>query len=136
VRPDSKTLTHDARAQLLDILSSAPAELGWSVRVIACVHPFPLRPALTAACSPQAISAGMLRRPPVNLNVQSQAATVALIRAVLAAGLALSEVYVDALGPSVPYQAYLSKLFPGIAFTVRPVHEDRGERLMKEVGDA
>jgi ribonuclease H2 subunit A len=60
----------------------------------------------------------MLRRPPVNLNQQSQQATVLLIREVLKAGLDLKEVYVDALGPSVPYQAYLSKLFPGIAFTV------------------
>lgn len=34
----------------------------------------------------------MLRRPPVNLNVQSQNATVLLIREVLAAGLDVTEV--------------------------------------------
>ncbi|KAG6879875.1 hypothetical protein C0992_010228 [Termitomyces sp. T32_za158] len=99
---DSKTLTPDVRTDLLATLSSDPANLAWSVRVI----------------SPHAISNGMLRRPPVNLNVQSQAATVLLIRDVLAAGIQLSEVYVDALGPTTTYQAYLSALFPGIEFTV------------------
>lgn len=42
--------------------------------------------------SPQAISAGMLRIPPTNLNKQSQDATVLLIRDVLQRGLQLSEV--------------------------------------------
>ena len=31
-----------------------------------------------------------------------------------------SKVYVDALGPSVPYQAYLSSLFPTLSITVKP----------------
>lgn len=30
------------------------------------------------------------------------------------------QVFVDALGPSVPYQQYLSSVFPGLAFDVRP----------------
>ncbi|KAG6885671.1 hypothetical protein C0993_011435 [Termitomyces sp. T159_Od127] len=72
---DSKTLTPDVRTSLLATLASDPANLAWAVRVI----------------SPQAISSGMLRRPPVNLNVQSQDATVRLIRDVLAAGIHLSE---------------------------------------------
>ncbi|KIJ51072.1 hypothetical protein M422DRAFT_224522 [Sphaerobolus stellatus SS14] len=101
---DSKTLTHDTRARLLASLSGDPESLGWSVRVL----------------SPQAISAGMLRHPPSNLNQQSQEATVLLIREVLTAGLEISEIYVDALGPSVPYQAYLSSIFPGISITVKP----------------
>lgn len=42
--------------------------------------------------SPQAISSGMLRRPPVNLNKQSEEATILLIREVLAKGIVLSEV--------------------------------------------
>ena len=42
--------------------------------------------------SPKNISAGMLRRPPTNLNQQSQNATVLLIREVLARGIQLSEV--------------------------------------------
>jgi len=42
--------------------------------------------------SPQAISSGMLRRPPTNLNRQSEDATILLIREVLAKGIVLSEV--------------------------------------------
>lgn len=101
---DSKTLNHATRAALLKSLTSDPANLAWSVRVLA----------------PQDISASMLRHPPTNLNQQSQAATVSLIREVMASGVDLAEIYVDALGPSVPYQAYLSGLFPTVQITVCP----------------
>lgn len=90
------------RSSLLDTLSSDSANLGWSVRVLA----------------PQAISSGMLRIPPVNLNKQSQDATIALIRDVLSFGIELSHVYVDALGNTEKYEAYLSSLFPRVDFTV------------------
>ncbi|KZT73695.1 ribonuclease HII [Daedalea quercina L-15889] len=99
---DSKTLTAAARSTLLDTLCSDPANLAWSVRVLC----------------PQAISSGMLRRPPTNLNRQSEQATVLLIREALERGIQLSEVYVDALGPTKAYEAYLSSTFPGINFTV------------------
>ncbi|KAH7920659.1 ribonuclease HII [Leucogyrophana mollusca] len=99
---DSKTLTPEKRASLLEVLNSDPDNLGWSVRVI----------------SPQAISSGMLRLPPINLNKQSQDATILLIRDALQRGMQLSEVYVDALGNTTTYEAYLSSLFPGINFTV------------------
>lgn len=42
--------------------------------------------------SPQDISSGMLRRPPANLNKQSQDATILLIREVLQRGITLTEV--------------------------------------------
>lgn len=48
---------------------------------------------VTSARSPQAISSGMLRIPPVNLNKQAQDATVLLIREVLDRGITLSEVH-------------------------------------------
>ncbi|KAI6099771.1 ribonuclease H2 subunit A [Pisolithus croceorrhizus] len=99
---DSKTLTPSKRAELLRVLSSDPENLGWSVRVV----------------SPQAISRGMLKVPPTNLNKQSQDATILLIREVLQRGIHLSEVYVDALGTTTTYETYLSSLFPGIQFTV------------------
>ncbi|EGN99265.1 hypothetical protein SERLA73DRAFT_160724 [Serpula lacrymans var. lacrymans S7.3] len=101
---DSKTLTAEKRSLLLSILGSDPKNLGWSVRVI----------------SPQAISSGMLRVPPTNLNRQSQDATILLIREVIQRGIQLSEVgvYVDALGTTTTYEAYLSSVFPGINFTV------------------
>jgi ribonuclease H2 subunit A len=62
----------------------------------------------------------MLRHPPTNLNVQSQNATIQLIQHVLSAGLSVSKIFVDALGPSPQYQAYLSNIFPGINITVQP----------------
>ena len=51
----------------------------------------------------------MLRRPPTNLNEQSRDATVMLIRGVLARGIQLSAVFVDALGPTVAYEQWLSQ---------------------------
>jgi ribonuclease H2 subunit A len=60
----------------------------------------------------------MLRKPPTNLNKQSQDATIHLIRSILSSGITLSEIYVDALGSTDKYQSYLSSLFPGIEFTV------------------
>ncbi|KIK63087.1 hypothetical protein GYMLUDRAFT_41399 [Collybiopsis luxurians FD-317 M1] len=113
---DSKTLTPETRSSLLQTLSSDPDNLGWSVRVI----------------SPQAISSGMLRRPPINLNQQSQNATVMLIKDILDKGIILSEVYVDALGTTSTYQAYLSNQFPGINFTV----ESKADFKYKIVGAA
>ncbi|KAJ7170690.1 ribonuclease H2 subunit A [Mycena crocata] len=106
---DSKTLTAATRSTLLDTLRSDPENLGWAVRVIA----------------PQAISSGMLRRPPTNLNVQSQDATVLLIQEVLKKGIELTEVFVDALGTTTTYQAYLSSRFPGINFTVESKADDK-----------
>jgi len=67
----------------------------------------------------------MLRRPPINLNVQSQQATILLIHEVLKSGIELSEVYVDALGNTTTYQAYLSSMFPGIQFTVEKKADDK-----------
>ncbi|KAI0719271.1 ribonuclease H2 subunit A [Cerioporus squamosus] len=113
---DSKTLTAQVRANLLETLGSDPANLGWSVRVL----------------SPKCISAGMLRRPPTNLNQQAQNATVLLIREVLARGLQLAHVYVDALGKTTTYEAYLSALFPGIGFTVQA----KADQTFKIVGAA
>jgi ribonuclease H2 subunit A len=45
--------------------------------------------------SPRDISSGMLRRPPVNLNKQSQDATILLIREVLQRGIELTEVAIQ-----------------------------------------
>jgi ribonuclease HII len=77
----------------------------------------------------------MLRNPPINLNRQSQNATILLIREVQERGIQLShvrsqfqncsrnpnspaQVYVDALGDTGKYQDFLSAQFPGIGFTV------------------
>lgn len=74
----------------------------------------------------------MLRRPAVNLNKQSEAATILLIQEVLNMGIKLSEVFVDALGNTTTYQAYLSSQFPGINFTVK----NKADSIYKIVGAA
>ena len=74
----------------------------------------------------------MLRRPPTNLNQQAQNATVLLIREVLARGVQLAHVYVDALGRTTTYEAYLSALFPDIGFTVQA----KADQTFKIVGAA
>lgn len=73
---DSKTLTAERRDALLAALIQHPDQLGWATRTM----------------SPQDISAGMLRRRPINLNTQSTEATVELISGVLASGVDISEV--------------------------------------------
>ncbi|KZO90708.1 ribonuclease H-like protein [Calocera viscosa TUFC12733] len=101
---DSKVLSAETRASLLLTLSSHPSNLGWAVRVL----------------SPSSISGGMLSRPPTNLNLQAQQATVHLLRLLFAQEIDVAQIFVDALGPSVPYQAYLQSLFPSCEVIVCP----------------
>ena len=93
---DSKTLTSDTRASLLNTLSGDVANLGWSVRVLRFVSLPSLshlaRHPIYLVHSPRDISSGMLRRRPVNLNKQSQNATILLIREVIERGIELTEV--------------------------------------------
>ncbi|KAG8906799.1 hypothetical protein FRB99_006066 [Tulasnella sp. 403] len=114
---DSKQLTAETRSSLLESLSSDPDNLGWAVRVL----------------SPQDLSAKMLQRPAINLNVQSQAATVHLISLVQSLGIEISELYVDALGPPEAYQRYLSAKFPSIE---NIVVEAKADAKWKIVGAA
>ncbi|GAK67482.1 ribonuclease HII [Moesziomyces antarcticus] len=93
---DSKALTSERRDQLLSALIDHDAHLGWAVRVM----------------SPQDISAGMLRRRPVNLNAQSSQATVSLIAGVLEQGVDVTEIYVDTVGDPKSYARLLSSHFP------------------------
>ncbi|KAF6759483.1 hypothetical protein DFP72DRAFT_1063848 [Ephemerocybe angulata] len=55
--------------------------------------------------------------PTTNLSEQSENATISPIRQVLTSGIELSEVYVNALGNTKKYQAYLSSIFTGNDFT-------------------
>ncbi|WOO81887.1 Ribonuclease H2 subunit A [Vanrija pseudolonga] len=86
----------------------------------------------SATLSPQAISANMLRRVPVNLNRQAEEATMGLVQAALDRGLNIKECYVDALGPSQQWQDRLSLAFPSISFTVCP----KADSIYKIVGAA
>lgn len=49
----------------------------------------------SATLAPQAISAAMLRKVPINLNQQAQEATIGLIRAALDRGINVQEVRVQ-----------------------------------------
>ncbi|KAJ1020229.1 hypothetical protein NDA18_005829 [Ustilago nuda] len=93
---DSKALTAERRDNLLSSLVDHKQYLGWSVRVM----------------SPQDISAGMLRRRPINLNAQSSQATVLLIAGVLEEGVDVTEIYVDTVGDPNSYKKLLSSHFP------------------------
>lgn len=64
--------------------------------------------------SPQDLSAAMLRRPPTNLNIQSENATIHLIQSVLDKGYNITELYVDALGPITVWEKALRDRFPTI----------------------
>lgn len=81
----------------------------------------------------------MLSKPPTNLNQQSQAATVHLITSITSAlssrnpPAAISEIYVDALGPPQKYEQYLKRLFPNVEkIDVRA----KADSLFKIVGAA
>lgn len=93
---DSKALTAERRDTLLSALIDDSTHLGWAVRVM----------------SPQDISAGMLRRRPINLNAQSSQATVSLIAGVLESGVDVTEIYVDTVGDPKSYSRLLSSHFP------------------------
>lgn len=76
----------------------------------------------------------MLAKPPINLNMQSQNATIALLSKLLAEpySLPISEVYVDALGPAEKYEKYLQSRFPSLSITVR----NKADSIYKIVGAA
>ncbi|WWD03694.1 ribonuclease HII [Kwoniella europaea PYCC6329] len=112
---DSKALSADTRQSLWESFD-VHSELCYS----------------STSLSPQAISAGMLRRIPINLNRQAEDATVGLIKAALDRGVNVKECYVDALGPAPQWQARLSAIFPTIEFTVCP----KADSLFKIVGAA
>jgi len=98
---DSKVLSEQQREQLFALIKRTPW-LGWSVDII----------------RPEFLSAQMLKRSKYNLNAISHDSAVGLIRATLAKGLNVQEIYVDTVGDSVRYQAKLSALFPGIKVVV------------------
>ncbi|WWC64531.1 ribonuclease HII [Kwoniella dejecticola CBS 10117] len=112
---DSKALSADTRQSLWESFDNH-TELCYS----------------STSLSPQAISAGMLRRIPTNLNRQAEDATVGLIQAAVHRGVNIKECYVDALGPAPQWQARLTAIFPHIKFTVCP----KADSLFKIVGAA
>jgi ribonuclease H2 subunit A len=76
--------------------------LGWAVHLL----------------SPTFISRSMLRRAKYNLNTMSHDTAIGLVRGAIAAGVNVSEVYVDTVGPPEKYQAMLQGLFPNLKIVV------------------
>ncbi|XP_003976099.2 ribonuclease H2 subunit A isoform X1 [Takifugu rubripes] len=101
---DSKTLTEAEREALFEKMDEAKSYVGWALQVL----------------SPNTISNSMLQRTKYNLNALSHDTAIGLVQHALDCGVQLKEVFVDTVGPADKYEDKLSKIFPGIAVTVRP----------------
>lgn len=99
---DSKALTEEKRDEIFTKICNANNTVGWAIEVI----------------SPNKICNSMLQRAKHSLNEVSMDAAIALVRAAAEAGVNISHVYVDTVGPPEKYQAYLSRLFPNYKITV------------------
>lgn len=101
---DSKVLTEVQREKLLSAMHDSESDVqpGYFVNII----------------SPHYITTQMLAKYKINLNVISQDAAAHLIQLVLDAGVRLTEVYVDTVGPPDKYQAKLAALFPQLKIVV------------------
>ncbi|MPC28354.1 Ribonuclease H2 subunit A [Portunus trituberculatus] len=99
---DSKTLKEEDREKIFDIIHNNNDFIGWSLEII----------------SPVYISSNMYKRPKVSLNEISHNSAIGLIKRAISAGVQVSEVYVDTVGPPEKYEAKLQEIFPTIKVTV------------------
>ncbi|KAK4321010.1 hypothetical protein Pmani_008175 [Petrolisthes manimaculis] len=99
---DSKTLSEEQREKIFSIIHEKNDFVGWSIEVI----------------PPLYISNCMYKRPKVSLNEVSHNSAIGLIKRALSAGVQVSEVYVDTVGPPEKYQAKLQDIFPTLKVTV------------------
>ncbi|XP_009599241.1 ribonuclease H2 subunit A [Nicotiana tomentosiformis] len=98
---DSKTLKEEKREELFEELKTNES-IGWAVDVI----------------DPRDLSAKMLKKTKINLNVISHNSAIGLVRKALDLGVLLTEVYVDTVGDPEKYRVKLSEIFPTIKFVV------------------
>ena len=68
--------------------------------------------------SPTFISRSMYKRGKYNLNTMSHDTAIGLVKGAIAAGVNVSEVYVDTVGPPEKYQAMLQGVFPSLTIVV------------------
>lgn len=99
---DSKALTEEKRDDIFSNICKETNYIGWAVEVI----------------SPNVICNSMFRRSKHSLNEVSMDAAIKLIRTVADAGVDITHIFVDTVGPPEKYQAYLSGLFPKYKITV------------------
>lgn len=99
---DSKKLTEPQRNDIFQTICDHSDNLGWAIEAI----------------SPVTIANSMYRRSKISLNEVSMNSAIGLVNKAIEAGVNVTEVYVDTVGPSEKYQAKLEKLFPGIKIVV------------------
>ena len=68
--------------------------------------------------SPTFISRSMYKRGKYNLNTMSHDTAIGLVKGAIEAGVNVSEVYVDTVGPPEKYQAMLQGIFPSLTIVV------------------
>lgn len=99
---DSKSLTEEKRDVIFDKICNKSDQMGWAVEAI----------------SPNQIANSMYKRTKTSLNQVSMDSAVNLVKKTIEAGVFITEIYVDTVGPAEKYQAKLEILFPGIKITV------------------
>jgi len=99
---DSKKLTEEQREELLQKVLDNSSYLGWAIDLL----------------SPTFISRSMYKRGKYNLNTMSHDTAIGLVKGAIAAGVNVSEVYVDTVGPPEKYQAMLQGIFPSLTIVV------------------
>lgn len=118
---DSKTLTHETRMRLFArICDYDPGNEDKNSKT-SNNELFDNVGYATRTMSARDISSGMLRSNAsgvYNLNEQAHDTTMNLIAEVLEAGVNVTDIFVDTVGPPDSYQKKLSKRFPRVRFTV------------------
>jgi len=99
---DSKALKEEQREQLLEKLHGVKDKVGYAIHIL----------------SPRYISTSMYKRCKYNLNTISHDTAIGLVNKAIEAGVRVSEVYVDTVGPPEKYQAKLEAIFPDLKVTV------------------
>lgn len=93
---DSKSLTENQRDSIFDKICTENDKIGWAVEAI----------------SPNYIANSMYRRCKKSLNEVSMQSAIGLIEGALKAGVNVTKIFVDTVGPPEKYQARLKDLFP------------------------
>jgi|GEM_PF-189598 len=113
---DSKQLTEEQRKKFFQIIEKEGDRIG---------H-------VLCDLSAEYLSIKMLQRHPVSLNEISYVAAIDMIKKIVASGVHVAEIYVDAVGNCERYAERLQQEFPGAQIVVKP----KADALYKVVGAA
>lgn len=113
---DSKQLKEEDRERFYKMLGKEADRIGHVICDLPAEH----------------ISANMMLRTPVSLNVISHSSAIEMIKRVIEQGVNVAEIYVDAVGNCEWYENRLSKIFPHAQVTVRA----KADAIYKVVGAA